>query len=259
MQSTARFVGATESDVAFTVDSQGCISFKEKPSLMTVTFSLPFTLDDQTVKTAALDVKTIVGPTIIRKSSFILSSEFPLQVEGRVQSRTMVHLRVRNACAVPLYVENLPWGRVCLRPDECVHVLHERAVGQFAVDVREEGGPVVRHSWNVDDTIMARRIFGAIDGSPPFPVGASLNLEIELPPGPYKVLPSEDFVVCGKVREVEFAGGTVRLQIIPIRIGTLTLPAVEVGELVQRIYPFSAQVTAAGLLNAGPWVVQVHE
>jgi hypothetical protein len=151
-----------------------------------------------------------------------------------------------------LFIEQLPWGSAVLGPGESLFVLHEKARGPFSLAVREEDGPTVMHEWPLEGG--RPRFAGTLDCRPPFVVGAAVGLDLTVPPGPYEVLANDDFVVCGTVRQANFAGGVVRLQLIPVRIGLLTLPSISTGGVVEKIHPTSAQTTAASSLSSGPWI-----
>jgi hypothetical protein len=243
-----------ESEHDFEIAEDGWLIFPVNPSLCTVTFTMPFTLNDHSVRIVTLEVTPKIGESSSR-SPFPLLNVFPLQVEGRIESLTMIHLKLYNHCKVPLIIENLPYGRTSLAPSQSIYVLHDRAKDPFFVEVHEENGPTVRHEWVLDDTIMIQKITGTLSSSSPFLVGESVVLDVVLPPGEYEVIPGNDFIVCGKVKDKKFAGGLIQFQLIPIRVGVLSLPSVSLKRVVHKIYPYSAQVTAASALSAGPWVI----
>jgi hypothetical protein len=240
-------IGAT---VGFTREPSGNILWERSPALSLVRFELRIVARESRGGTHLLVNTSVGGEQFISKFQF--ERRFPLTVEGRLRIGNMIQLQLTNVSDVPLFASNRLSEEFRIVPGECRFVLHEQTEKTYSLLVREEKGEGLLKEWELDDQIMHKRIDARIEGKQPLIAGASVQMHIELPLCSYAVQSSPDVLVFGRTAARNFAGGTLTLLIVPIRVGRLQSPKITVDGVVRPIHPLHLEVTAAGLFASGP-------
>jgi hypothetical protein len=185
---------------------------------------------------------------------FYLDGEFPLVVRGRLASKAMIHLCIRNNSGRVLYISNEQISEMQIEPKKETFKLIKRDEGLFSLMVREEGAEPVRKTWKLDESIMMESVKAVFHKNPPLLVGAIVKVGIELPPCSYSIENSDGFAVVGRICRKRFEGGSVIFQLVPTKVGVLETPRILVNGISQTMTPEFVDVTAASALSYGPFI-----
>jgi hypothetical protein len=242
--------GTTASDLRFVLDSSGAIKWAASPVLSLVSFDLEFRTHES-LDPVPFCITTRVDDSEFQER-FTLRRAFPLTVEERLRFGEMIQLKLTNISDLPLLVSNTELPELKIDPGESSYLLHQRSTAAFSLVVRNEIGEKAEKSWDLNEGITVKRINAILNQPTPLTVGTNVTMELELPSCSYQVQESSDFLVFGRTRRKNFDGGSLKLVVVPIRVGLLNLPKIVINDRVRTIHPLYVNVTAIGVCSSGP-------
>ena len=243
----------------FSIDTNGNLCFikdgehTDPPLLKTVSIPITFNvLDPESENTSLVIKSTIEGKEC--EETFAQSFKFPIQCKGRLRTEKIVHIDLQNVCNIPLSIENDSIGKHIINPFKHFYVIHETSQGPFKLLVSDGFGDPIEKVFELDEGIMWPRISASIEKSDFYTAGSAINIELDLPKCSYYLKENQNFLIVGKTKNMQFEGGKVNFKIIPVNIGTIKTPPIEIDGVLHSIHPRFINVTSSRTLSLGPFV-----
>ena len=254
-EGSAKFItGTSSAEVAFTLADDGKLTFAEDPCMHIVSFQWNFTVKDPNVETVSLLISSTIDSQQFEHVAVLRNTQ-PLACEGRLMGKAMMHLCLLNTCDVPLYISNDTIKEREILPNQKTYVLQKLAAGEFSLTVHEKDGESITKTWQLNDSLLAKRVNAELDKHGPIPVGSVVGVKVTLPEcSSYTIQGTPETIISGQTSVSNFKGGEVRFQVIPLTGGILEMPTITVDGKAQTIHPQFLDVVCSPLLSYGPFI-----
>jgi hypothetical protein len=238
-------------EVGFTF-ADGRLRFDSPPSNHIVNLDLTFRITDQSGLGNRLFVKLKIGRSS-HQYTFHLNTSFPIALESRLVSAKVRQLEIKNASDVSLFLSNPSIGEWEIPAEDSLYLIRPASETYFEADICEIGGIEVSKIWEVGN-LPKTRLNAKLEQEAPWLVGVPIAIAVELPKGSYEFVPNDDFLVLGAIVSTLFAGGILRFDLVPLRVGLLQTPSICVNGENHSICPMFLSVTGTTVLSCGPLV-----
>ncbi|OHT09527.1 hypothetical protein TRFO_21575 [Tritrichomonas foetus] len=247
--------------IQFSINETGKLSYINKdlpdntnnPTLNVVSIPVVFNvLNTDSDKTCLIIDSSVDAHTW--QTSFKQSFRFPLRCLGRLLTDQVLHIELTNMCDIPLTIENEAIGKHVVNPNKQFYVMHPGLSEPMKLLVSDGFGDPIEKVWELDENIMYPRLNVNFEKKQVYIAGASIDVEFDLPKCSFKYLENNDFVIVGKTQQKDFEGGKMNFKIIPVSIGTVETPNVEIDGVLHIIHPRFINVTSASTLSLCPFI-----
>lgn len=244
----------------YSINKEGVVSLMNKsdnseflPSLKILTMPITFMVKNLTNEKSKLIVNMKMNHHKV-SNQFSVLCNFPLKINIRLKTEEVIHLALQNVCDIPLTINNEDIGETVIDSDTEIFIIHPTNKELFTVTVSGLIGEKITQTWNINDDILYPKIKLEFENKETFLVGSTIDAHLKIPKSKFRFIQNSDFVIIGMINCPNFTGGNINVKFIPIKVGKVETPNIEINDVVYTLHPRFIQVTSSSALSLGPFV-----
>lgn len=227
--------------------SEKILSFSFSPCLQSFLFSLEFR-QLQALHSSKLFIKTKIGNYDFN-FAFPINLDFPINCTTRLVSSDLAHICLTNISSKVLYLERVEigeekWPSRVIQPSHSSFLIvhtNQKLNEEISYFAKEENGPLLNQRFNLSFQTCIRVI--QVEIQKEIFLGQYVEMKFELSSCDYKIISNTNVLINGQTSVQKFQGGTVSIYLIPIALGNLSLPTIEINSELYSTSPTTIFVT----------------